>query len=590
MSKSNVLALAALFGAVLSTTACSPSKSENTVSETSGATAQSGTGNTVPEEVGATAQYEGVNTEDVDRFHELLAQGKTDDAFAALATCATNHETSVAVLEAANIGGNLGLTGEFDADRAEKFLAVVARLIQTPILTPTAKDVLRVRTFATILRLNRDADAIAALAGNSGSPDFSADVLGEIKAHLATLASDTDPESSRKVLDFIQKALASGMLADVHADILRVQAFSTYLAQGKDEEAFAALTGAAGSLEFSAELLEAINKHLAVLDTGKAPEDQQKVLDFIQKALASRMLADEHADVLRARVFVSDMKRGDLDAALAGLAACGKTPAVSRTVRREISAAVRARTPEQIIPFLNRLVDCPWFRPADLIGQLVEDQFIRFAGDGGARPADVARLKDLLAFSQKLLDAKMLSEAAENSLRERRLDGFFLSNDFDGAIACLEREGVPSRSPAWCKGTAAKLRAHKAMEAGDKKEAVKQLLVFGDFMLSEEQKDFEDCDPTTGIVYSRAWVVARNYMRCSRMSREIGDAANADAYLAKAKTYFAMAHDKAKDDRKSLESLRDEMKENGLALPALPPPVAPAMSAEGKNQKIPAAK
>ena len=129
---------------------------------------------------------------------------------------------------------------------------------------------------------------------------------------------------------------------------------------------------------------------------------------------------------------------------------------------------------------------------------------------------------------------------------------------------------MPKRSPGWCKGTAAKLRAHKAMEAGDKKEALKQLLAFGAFMLSDEQKDFEDCDPTTGIVYSRDWVVARNYMRCAKMSRDLGDARQADAYLADAKRYFATAHEKAKDDQKSLDTLRAEMKEAGCALPALP--------------------
>lgn len=273
------------------------------------------------------------------------------------------------------------------------------------------------------------------------------------------------------------------------------------------------------------------------------------------------------------------------------------TPESRRSARKEASAALRACAPEAVLPFLERLAERTsfhtWFVPApdgsaspwrfwtlrcgmrtavpfDYVGQLVEDQFIRFAGDGGAKPADVARLKALLAFSARLLARGVLSEPAADALRERRLDGFFLSGDFDGAIACLEGEGVPKRSPGWCKGTAAKLRAHKAMAAGDKKEAVRQLLVFGDFMLSDEQKDFEDCDPTTGIVYSREWVVARNYARCAKMTRELGDAAQADAYLADAKRYFATAHGKAKDDRKSLDALRAEMKEAGCALPALP--------------------
>ena len=261
------------------------------------------------------------------------------------------------------------------------------------------------------------------------------------------------------------------------------------------------------------------------------------------------------------------------------------TPDSRRAARKETGKALRACAPEAVLPFLEKLA-CEtafhtWFVPAadgsaspwrlwtlrcgmltavpyDYIGQLTEDQFIRFAGDGGAKPADAARLKELLAFSDRLLKRNVLSEPAANALRERRLDGFFLSGDFDGAIAYLEGEGVPKRSPGWC------------MEAGDKKEAVKQLLAFGAFMLSDEQKDFEDCDPTTGIVYSRDWVVARNYMRCAKMTRELGDAAQADAYLAEAKRFFATAHEKAKDDQKSLDTLRAEMKEAGCALPALP--------------------
>ena len=59
-------------------------------------------------------------------------------------------------------------------------------------------------------------------------------------------------------------------------------------------------------------------------------------------------------------------------------------------------------------------------------------------------------------------------------------------------------------------------------------------------------------------------------MRCAKMTRELGDAAQADAYLAEAKRFFATAHEKAKDDQKSLDTLRAEMKEAGCALPALP--------------------
>ena len=255
-----------------------------------------------------------------------------------------------------------------------------------------------------------------------------------------------------------------------------------------------------------------------------------------------------------------------------------------RQVRRETLKAMRAVPPDGVVRALEDLrstkslhtwfvTDSPWkfwgLRagflakvPYDFIARLAEDQFIRFAGNGSDVKPDAAVLKGLLEFSGRLLP--QCGQAAANSLRERRLDGYFLTGDFDGAIAILENGGVPGKSPAWCKGTASKLRAHKAMDAGDRKEAVARLLEFVGFMKSDEQKDFEECDPTTGILYSREWVLARNLMRCSKMTAELGDAAKAGEYKAEAAKCFATALEKAKDDEKSLASLKEEMKSAGL--------------------------
>lgn len=267
------------------------------------------------------------------------------------------------------------------------------------------------------------------------------------------------------------------------------------------------------------------------------------------------------------------------------------TDAARRQARKDVARELRACPSEGVLPYLWNLTtnlslhvsflaekeadSSPWafwtLRLANLprvsydyIGQLTEDQFIRFAGDGAGRAADAPRLKDLLAFSDDLLKRAVLSASAAASLRERRLDGFFLVGDYAGAIALLEGGGIANRSPAWCKGTAAKLRAHQALDGGDKKEAIRQFLAFGEFMLSDEQKDFEDCDPTTGLLYSRDWVVARNFLRCANLSKETGDAAAANKYRNLAKTHFATAREKAKDDRKSLEALEAEMKSAGL--------------------------
>ena len=262
-----------------------------------------------------------------------------------------------------------------------------------------------------------------------------------------------------------------------------------------------------------------------------------------------------------------------------------------KAARKAASQAVRAASAETVLPTLQKLVTEKsrhiWFEPkdekkqskwkfwnlrwgnrssvtADYVGQLTEDQFIRFAGDGGKTPANVKVLKELLAFSAELLKNPEFSKNAAQSLSERRLDGFFLANDFDGAINLLEKEGLPNRTPAWAKATAAKLRAHKAMEAKNWPEACTQMLVFIDFMLSDEQKEFEDCDPTTGIVYSRDWVVARNYLRCAQFMKDANNAAKSQEYRDLAGKYFKTALEKAQDDESSLKVLVQEMKDSNF--------------------------
>ena len=200
----------------------------------------------------------------------------------------------------------------------------------------------------------------------------------------------------------------------------------------------------------------------------------------------------------------------------------------------------------------------------DFIGLLTEEAFIKLAGDLKSPKADTdRRIKDLIAFSAKLIDGGKLTKMATNSLRERRLDGFFLVNDYDGAIAMLD-QGLDGRSPEWCKSTAAKLRAHKAMDKGEKKEAVKQLQIFIDYMLSDAMKDFEDSDPANGVVYSREWVAAKNYMRCAILSQEAGDEKAKIEFTQKALPLYKTALEKAKDDDVSIKELKKEMSDYGL--------------------------
>ena len=200
----------------------------------------------------------------------------------------------------------------------------------------------------------------------------------------------------------------------------------------------------------------------------------------------------------------------------------------------------------------------------DFIGLLTEEAFIRLAGDVKSPKADTdRRIKELLDFSAMLISANKLTDSARDSLRERRLDGYFLIDDFDGAIAELNK-GMPGHTQGWCTSTVAKLRAHKAMNAKQYKEAIKQLKIFIDYMLSDEMKDFEDSDPANGVIYTREWVVAKNYMRCATLSGADGNEKDKAEYTEKAKPFFKIAAEKAKDDDVSIKELNAEMKSYGL--------------------------
>ena len=274
------------------------------------------------------------------------------------------------------------------------------------------------------------------------------------------------------------------------------------------------------------------------------------------------------------------------------------TGATRRAARKAAAAAVRKAAPDKVVAELQRLLDEKsrhyWFLPekdeaqqskwkfwtlrfgdrpsvtVDFVGTLVEEQFLRFSGDGDKTPPNAEALKGLLAFSHALFKNPALSADAATSLSERCLDGHFLANDLDGAIALLETRGMPGRSKTWIEVTTAKLRAHKAMEAKDSREAVAQLVKFIDIMRSDELKDFEECDPTTGVLYSREWLIARNSMRCSGLSADVKDDAKAAEFRALAAPFYKTALEKAANEENSLVLVKAEMKQHGFPVPEAP--------------------
>lgn len=255
------------------------------------------------------------------------------------------------------------------------------------------------------------------------------------------------------------------------------------------------------------------------------------------------------------------------------------TPESRRAERRATVKELRQCKNADVLAFFEKLTSeksfharfeksFPWFQcgfetrvPTDYIAQLIADTFIRLAGTGDESSIDKDNIKKLIAFSDTFMPK--CSATSANSILERCLDGYFLVKDYPNAIKILEK-GLANRSPAWCAGTAAKLRFHIAEEAKNWADAEKNLLEFNKFMMSDEQKNFEDCDPTTGIIYSREWVVAKNLLRCAECASKQNAAERVKKYKAEAKALFTTALEKAKDDKKSLEALQKEVKSAAL--------------------------
>ena len=297
---------------------------------------------------------------------------------------------------------------------------------------------------------------------------------------------------------------------------------------------------------------------------------------FLQCSSKRAMTDEESARMLFA----------DADILLAGLKDAEKRSLVERQSRMFVRKsalktfqAICPARPDDVVPYLRKLADTLTLRalygnafvdfkpgrattvPADFIGQLAEEAIMRLSGSGTPDAANMNALNALIDFSASILPK--LSKDAQQSMLDRRLDAFFITGNYDGAIALLEK-GLPSHTAEWCKGTAAKLRYHQALKAGEKTEALKHLLAFMKFMQSDEQKDFEDCDPATGIVYSREWVLAKNFMRCAEISRELKDGTNETKYRISAGKMYAAALEKAKNDAKANAAIKKEMKAAGL--------------------------
>jgi len=179
-------------------------------------------------------------------------------------------------------------------------------------------------------------------------------------------------------------------------------------------------------------------------------------------------------------------------------------------------------------------------------------QYARIVGDGTkAVPAE--KLAPVLA-EMAALSGECSEEFAE-SLFTRRLDGAFLVGDY--ALAEKMMDDIPEKSQSWKEGAKAKVRAHAALARGDKAAAIGEFEVFCQALLRERPDAFE-CDPSSGLEWSREALLARNLKRIGELAAEIGDKNRSEKFLSEARKYAKVALQKAEGDPECQQVLLDD--------------------------------
>ena len=230
--------------------------------------------------------------------------------------------------------------------------------------------------------------------------------------------------------------------------------------------------------------------------------------------------------------------------------ATDKTNAVNLAARTWVEAGVSAdkkMLPERLDALLNAKVS-----PVQ-VGNLFDRYFYEMVD----KP-DIIR--SLCSIGERIL-TNCSDEATVNNVKVKVLDGAFITENFDLAVQMLEK-GIPGKDKAWHEMSLPKVKAHRAMAQKKPREAVQYFRDFMNAWIASNQE--EEFDPTTGIAYSREWILGRNANRIAGILDSIPDKAEADKARAEAKGYFKTALEKAQKDPEALKLLKEETKDMGL--------------------------
>ena len=169
-------------------------------------------------------------------------------------------------------------------------------------------------------------------------------------------------------------------------------------------------------------------------------------------------------------------------------------------------------------------------------------------------------VKQLCAVGAQIL-VLCKDESTIQSVKLKMLDGAFISKNYDLAVEMLEK-GIPGKDKEWHDSTIPKVKAHRAEAKNKPLEAIEN---YRQFMTAwKDAKQTEEFDPSTGMAYSREWILGRNAVRIAKIYSSIPDAENQKKALAEADDYFKAALTKVDKNSEELKALTKEIKDAGL--------------------------
>ena len=169
-------------------------------------------------------------------------------------------------------------------------------------------------------------------------------------------------------------------------------------------------------------------------------------------------------------------------------------------------------------------------------------------------------VKQLCVVGTKIL-VRCKDESVNQSVKLKMLDGAFIAENYDLAVEMLEK-GIPGKDKEWHATTLPKVKAHRALAKNKPLEAIENFRQFMTVWKNAQQT--EEFDPSTGLSYSREWILGRNALRIAKIYASIPDAENQKKTLTEASEYFKVALTKVEKNSEELKALTKEIKEAGL--------------------------